>query len=503
MNLKKINKILIVAVAAIFLTLIGYFYQNKAFHIHFVDEEDNLVLGKYLLDGRILYKDLFSHHQPLAYVLSAQVQKVTNPNSIYLLIKRNREAIIAWSFFWGVLLVVRFGRPLLGFIIFYETTKLYLLGNQFLSESLVVYPLVFLSTLAITHIKNRNEYFIAGILTGICAFLLSPIWPLLLFLAILMIYQSKKRLESFVILTLGMLPVFIAVLPFISLKEYLFHTFYINLFYYIPITSSGNFLGNTFKAFLMPMISFFIAPQEYPLIHFIRFYSIILIGLTIYLFIRKRFKLIAVVFVLIGLANIRYVSPDQQFYRGFHLLPWYSLLILVIFLLIDQMNKLKHRILATVFLLFTGLLIFLSKEDVFLKRDMDNDFFINFSRQFTIGEAVRIAKDTQKDTLFIAPDEWLTYWQADITPASRMINYYAWMNKVPFLRAEAENTLAIKKPTFVYLNQKGTGFETYLNDYVNLKKDGKETGLYVKKEKIESLTAKQKGDLNYHNFELE
>src|SRR3989344_1765887 len=97
----RINLILITIGLLIFL---GYFYENKVFYIHFVDEEDNLVLGKYLTRGEKLYSDLFSHHQPLAYIISAGIQKTTDPNSIALLIKRHREFLIVWSAIWLLLL---------------------------------------------------------------------------------------------------------------------------------------------------------------------------------------------------------------------------------------------------------------------------------------------------------------------------------------------------------------------------------------------------------------
>lgn len=41
----------------------------SAFHEDYPDEYDSILGGKYILEGRIPYKDWFQHHQPGAYVL--------------------------------------------------------------------------------------------------------------------------------------------------------------------------------------------------------------------------------------------------------------------------------------------------------------------------------------------------------------------------------------------------------------------------------------------------
>jgi len=60
-NWKKIIPFLIIAL--IFLI--------NTFHEEYPDEYDSLVGGKYILEGKIPYKDWFQHHQPGAYLLAA------------------------------------------------------------------------------------------------------------------------------------------------------------------------------------------------------------------------------------------------------------------------------------------------------------------------------------------------------------------------------------------------------------------------------------------------
>ena len=77
----------------LFLSITTFFYLNKVFSFHFVDEDHNFALGKYLLQGEILYRDFFTNHQPMETIGSALIQKSTNPPNIAQLVKRHRQAI--------------------------------------------------------------------------------------------------------------------------------------------------------------------------------------------------------------------------------------------------------------------------------------------------------------------------------------------------------------------------------------------------------------------------
>lgn len=56
----------------LFLLLFTIFFINT-FHEEYPDEYDSIVGGKYILQGKVPYRDWFQHHQPGAYVLSASI----------------------------------------------------------------------------------------------------------------------------------------------------------------------------------------------------------------------------------------------------------------------------------------------------------------------------------------------------------------------------------------------------------------------------------------------
>lgn len=482
---------------------LAFFYENKIFNPHFVDEEDNLVLGYYLLQNEKLYKDMFSHHQPLAYVFSAGIQKVTNPNSIYLLVKRHREAIVVWGFLWSIVMVYFLKSWGVVFVLVYEVLKIQLLGNLFLSESLGVYPLVVL-TILVFFVKLRNYFitFFIGVCLGLVIFLLSPLWPAAGFLTLVYLSQIKVgRFMHFLILTIVVLMIFAKLLIFMDIRNYFLYAFYTNFFYYIPITSKNNLAVNFLYGILTPLTAFSPAISSSPTIWIIRLLSLGMFGAFWYLLKEGKWRIGILGFVFLGLGNIRYVAPGTDFYKGFHILPWFGLLIILTILYFINLEKLPKRVVYGFVGLVIAMTLYFGFAGLFEKRIVKEDYFVNYSHQENIGMAVGILGDSQ-DELFVAPDEWLVYWQSKVRHASIMVNFYAWMNEVPYLKEEVDKMFKEEPPEFVFLSMPGTGFENLLEGYSNLMKGGKETGLFVKMDKLKDLSMQQMSDLKFHNFEF-
>ncbi len=507
-NLTNKSKILLVLVISIFLIVTSLSYRNKVFSPHFVDEEDNIVLGKYLLQNEKLYKDLFSHHQPLAYITSASIQKLTNPNSIYLLIKRHRDFIIFWSFTWSVLILLRFG--LLGafFIIPFELLKFYLFGNLFLSESLAVYPFVYLIGITFNTKKfNKLELILVGFCFALVALLLSALWLALLLIGVVFLVRKKVTVNNFLWVFVGILPLAVVSFYFISLPDYFHNAFYINFAYYIPTTQYEPLLVSFIRGFETPFIYFFSEVKGSQILQVTQLICILLIFNGLLLVRAKRFIEILLIFSILGLSNARFTQGGMQYYSGFHTLPWQAALILLAnYTTIVVWKKYKHLFIRSTLVFFTILVLSLSivtaRDGLFIHHDINKDFYINYSRQFSFGEGVRIMK-SPTDNLMVVPDEWLIYWQGDVKHATKMLNYYAWMSDVPGLKAIIEDDFKQHPPTFFYCDCIGSyyGLEKYWGLYQPIKKDGQVTKLMVLKSKLKSLTQEQQNQLKYHNFD--
>ena len=137
---------------------------------------------------------------------------------------------------------------------------------------------------------------------------------------------------------------------------------------------------------------------------------------------------------------------------------------------------------------------------------MQRDWYVNYSNQFTIGEAIKIMKNEQKEsgeTLFVIPDEWLIYWQSGFKLPVKINTYYPWMDKIPKLKNNFETMFLASPPTFLYCDcPKDLPIRLYLVNYDQLIKNGQNSSLFVLKSKLEDLSKDQIDKLKYYGFEI-
>ncbi len=491
----NLSKAILVLLGGLILITSGYFYSKKALSFRFVDEEYNFAIGKYLTKGEILYDDLITNHQPLAHILSSQVQRLTNPNSTYLVVANHRKALILWAAFWSMILIYFFNTGALIFVVLFELTKIYLLGYIFLSESLVAYPLITLFGLTV-FLKRRLkpwELIFWGICFAIVLFSLLPVWPLLPLLFIQLFLKQRPHLKrSLLSLLIGFLAVFLFVLQFTSVFGYL-HYLSVNLTYTIPTYQHEFWLLIIIKSFLSPFLSFTPLPQT-PTLWIIRVLSFMLILVFLS---KHQFKKGLLLLTSLTLINIRFIYPGTEGYAGFHLLPWYA-----VFVFISSMVAVEEKKFINYFLIFLAVILSVNfaRTNLFSKGDNQQEYYINYSTYTSIGEVIRVMKNPQ-DALFVSPDNWLIYWQSDTNHLPKLFGYYAWMAGVPKLHQQILQNFEKNPPTFFYCeNCKSLDLEKYLPKYQELKKEGGSTYLYVLPEKIKDLNFEQKNKLNYYKY---
>jgi hypothetical protein len=485
----------------VFLTLA---YENKIFSIQFVDEDNNFVLGKFVLNGEKLYSDLFTQHQPMGYILSAAVQKVTQPNSIPQLIKRHREIVLLWSVIWAFFLTYRFGPWTLLFIMPYEMTKHALFGNLFLSETFTVYPLMYLTLLVLIRKKMPDiEHVFAGLWSAFLFSLLLPLWPLVTFLSIMILIRPQKaRLKKVFWYALGFGVVVILVIPFVDIGKYFFETILFNVVYFIP--QSGSTDAFSLMGFVAPVLYALNLSMRTGFSSLIQGYCVLLIIGVFFSAVSKSYKTLIVLLCILGLSYLRFVDIQTQTHNEFHVLPWFGLILLsVVFLLKTKFEHTKRGGVKISSLVFVGILVIISfmysKDYLLVRTDQDKDVYVNFSKLFDYGEAVRIMK-TGEDTLFVAPDMWLIYWQGNIPHASVFQCYYAYMANVPFIRSQVDEMFITNPPPLFYYDSSDLELKTYLSKYIRLKKDEHPVDLYILKEKYGKLTSQQLKDLEYYRY---
>lgn len=505
MKLLSKSKFILLGATLLFLLVTGYFYRNIIFHFKFVDEEYNFAIGRYLTKNEILYDDIITNHQPIAHILSGLIQKYTKPNTTYLLIDRHRGAIIIWSTIWALFLTAYFGWTAFLFVLLYELTKSQLLGNLFLAETLTTYPLVFLIGLTCFKISKfvSWELVLAGICLAFLTFLLGPIWPVLALFILLLFYKQKNNLEfTLFYLALGVLPIILLVFKYSSLLGYLKIYLYTNLIYTVPNYHADYYHESwaltIFKAMIAPVLSLSSQGTD-PVLWVTKALSVLFIISLIYLIFKKKYLQAAVSFLLLGLTNIRFVEPDSGGYGGFHLLPWYASLIFISTAFF--IKKLKIIYIILIILALWASLIY-AKSELFIKRDLSKDYLINYSTHTDLGQIISIIRKPQ-DTLFVSRDAWLIYWQSDSNHMPKLFGYYTWMAGIPYIHDKIIKTFITNPPTFLYCeNCLNSDLGQYLNQYVEVRRYGGKTDIYVLPERLKNLTPAQKNQLRFYGVEL-
>lgn len=505
-SLNMTRKLLLLTSIVLFLFL-SFNYANKVFQTSFVDEDDNFASGRYILEGEKVYKQFFSHHQPLTYIISAGVQKVINPNSIYLLVKRHREFMIAWSFIWVIFLILRFKIFFLPLLIF-EILKIHLLGNLFLSENLVVYPVIYLIGLVLNQGElTSKELIFVGFSVAFIFFNLLPLWGLVAVIILSLIYRQASKLRAAGLTILGGLILFALTLPFIDLPGFFYQSIFINYRYYIPQTIEQPLLWQLINAFTSPVTLIFNDKTSGTLL-VSKILAIILILASVSLIKQKKIKKVCWGWFLIGITNLRFIEPGRESFSGFHLMPWLAVFIVVTFYLsLFSLTQSKERwrfyLKTTLLFLIAASLVVSVKfsKALFTKRDIQTDFYVNYSQDVEIGEVIKILK-SKTSKLFIAPAKSLIYWQGEVLHASPILYYYAWMEEVPEFKNPTHRLLKIDQPDFVFLERKGTNLEIYLDRYIEVSKHGTGRKLFIHPNIIESLTQTQKDALNFLEFKV-
>lgn len=507
----KFNKIkffaLVVFLGIFFVSLLLTEKFSQSFH--FVDEEDHMVFGFFINQGKKLYRDLSSNHQPVVYLFSAGIQKISRPSNLFLLIKRNREGVFLYSFVWSLLLFSMFGPIFLLFSLFFELTKFFIFGNLILAESLVVYPLLFIlgqifRVLFYSYKPKKWESFVFGLANFLIVFNVLPLIPSLIILNLIYLIKVKEFKRTLVGFFIPTLVLFIFAPPFDWFRETVFY----NLKYAIPAISNIKTGNDYLTLALFPVLSFFKGDSSI-LRSYIQLFSLILIMGTLFFTVslRKKEKKKKIIFYLlllttIFLLNNRVLIPGKMYYQGFHLLPWYGAVIFFGLLTIEfiiKNNKGWQRFIPLLILIIGGAWLLLSPDMVYrTKIDKDREHNINYYPYYLTGKAIK-SISTLNDKLAVFPHESLLHWQSGLNPTTRQILYYDWEYHVPRLRREMEENFNHNSPEFIYWNTKQVGPASYLpfmepileNDYYQAIRLGVAQPLYIKKSKIRLIPDQQ------------
>lgn len=495
---KKVLALL--SILVIFYVFQFKYLEKSIFNIQFVDEDDNFVTGAWILKGQKLYKDMFFQHQPSATYISAAIQKVTQPNSFFLLVKRHRELIYFYSAIAFFLLTLRFG--FVGFLtaLLYETTKFYLLGNLFLAETLAIPPFLFIIGLIYESIQKKKKLsskFNLGIALISAIFIqisLLPLTPFAIVSLVIIWYLSTKPLRSFLLKFVVIYILFFSfiIIKYFSATDYLKDTVFITSTQNIPseVGNLGTFIA---RFFFYPIFAFNFQNSGFYLVF--KVLSIIFVISLIFLVRRKNYIIVLLSILFFLLTNLR-PSHFGLFTSGFHLLPMYGVLLWLAVLNVNIIiSGTKAKIFKMLILcILLGPLILFSllsyRKEVTTSFNREDSLYINYSPKFDYGEAVRLLSKPD-DQLLVGSSDSLIYWQSQLLPSSPFFYTYDFMYKSDPIRQEVSADFSNNLPKFFYFNgdfEKDPIYGSQIANYSNVRLRGKSSHLYVLKRQLKNIT---------------
>lgn len=462
--------------------------------LNFVDEQDNFVIADNLIKGNKIYTNLFSHHQPGAYLASAIIQKTLKPNTILSLVKQHRQVIALWSMGWIWFLVWRFGPIMVAPLITLELIKKIYLGNMFLAESIVLGPMIYLT---ISFLKNEDMakigvFLVGGLLVGV-GLTLAPMWPLLMVIGLGWIYRWRRDKSRVFLMIAGAILILALTVSFIDVRGYLENAIAINQKYYIPMVEGNNWGLSLFKAILTPFR--YLLNGVYGLEVVIIKIMILALGVKIVDLIRKKdYRQIGRVVGILTLANLRDIELGKMYYEGFHLLIWVGLIMTIPLVGVGRGWKTISGLVVVGLVAIKGLAIINSP-------NYSQDFEIYYSRIYNMSEAIRATK-ADADRLLSMPDEVLPFWQAGIKPAGKYVFFYEWMGGVEQLRERQLADFRSGPEYLIVKDDQGLGLGEEIERYQNFRyREGENSEFFIRKDVYDNFSEEKINKLKYYGLE--
>lgn len=506
-----LKKIFFVVVFSLFVVLAFRTLESHIFNIHFVDEDENMVAGYYMAKGQKLYADIFSHKQPMPAVFSALINKTLKPNSLFLFVKRHREAVFFYSILWGLAFLYEFGFSGFIFSLSIELSKRFLLGDLFLAESLVIFPLAFVVGHlwklgwgeSVSYGLKRYLFLFSLVLIPFQLLTLIPFTAIVIFYLLLR-EKFKKRLTLHLVSIFALL--FLAFWPFASYKDYLLNTQAALGTHYLEDTVNQGLFQLFSYSFLKP-ITALASPLKGEFGFFVRILSGLYLLSFFYLFFKEKKKraFLLFSFFLLGTTSLRLTFPQAAFYEGFHGFPWFSS---VLFLIIIQLKKavflnrelFRGKMAAFVCITLIVLLLVCSGQflikDYFRKVDRKRDFWVNFSRFVGTGMVIKTLS-ASGDRLMVIPVEQLLYFESKLLPQNRFLYTYEWIFRNERLNNELKKDLENNPPALVYYDYSSVGddakaiFDPIFFDFIQLRQGNDPSPLLIRADKLDTLQPEQ------------
>lgn len=479
------------------------------------DDCFNFGAGYFLLQGKQLYSQIFFNHQPFMAYVSACVQFLSHPQTLFELVKYHRIVGACIAGIFGIGLIIRFGSPLFFALLVFESTKFYLFGDRFLAESIIVYPMIYMTLILWNGMTRKSVKGPDLVLSAVCSWFVfwmrepfAP-WSIAMFLAIVFLTRQKPAWKR-----TGMacwILLHILVVCFLPIREYIYNVVTVNSLYELGVQSWD---WKTISQILFYPVWLIIKGPAGSILQPILFTVSCFFVLGFCNEIRQKHKntALGVVVVLLALANLRVTKVGAVFYEAFHMVPWYGLIISMMSVwLFDLSVDKKTRVIGWMLfaIIAAGNVYSFFLPTSYWREHVETatEFNNNYATYFVKGDLIKkLAKPG--DTMFVEMWEDPIYITAGVPTAYTYSWYTSVMPYVEKYRIAREFMFTTHPPTFYAGACRPGEFDSFALDaktkgkYVQILSSGKPTCVYMIQSDIDRISATQQEFLKKNNYSL-
>lgn len=475
-----------------------------------IDENDHLIVAFLMQKGRLLYKDIFSHHFPFPYYWTYLFTPFWNQDSpsrtisifrlsllvLYLinfifvfLTYKNQKSRYSFSF-WIILLPF--------FFTLYHGNLV--LSDTFAAIFIVSIFWIYIPVLIGWEVISKYSLYLSIILAS------AAFWtqPLLFFLSFIPLIFAPKNQKIKIFITTGIVN-FLPLLFFLvngQLNEFIKQGLWFNFAVY----SKFNTYNTSNNGQWLDIIYFF-KNQFYYLTHFfdtIQIFQFIVNISLIILFIKiiktKNKKFIFCFLIFFFAVHIRESKTVPGLIFNFGIYPLMLISSSSLFILFFEIKKRFFTILMISVLFIVS---FIASYPI-LKNSLDfqYNYHVFWSPHQAIGDLIQ--RLTLKDeAVLVYPHSIDIYYFSNRMPPDRFLYWYIWTDSVQYFRQERLTVLEKQPPSIIYVdNYTASRPDSYVNlfpnllaNYINIIKDGKNTDVWLRSDLKNRL---QELNLEFH-----
>lgn len=325
---------------AIFFVGIIFVLLTNAFHESYPDEFDNILGGWYTLHGKVIYKDWFTHHNPMAYWLSSFIELFSGQSFVRF---RVMYALLLSAYFGGVFFYFRkqfeerVSLVVISFFSVIAVASTYFWGQMLLADNLsallfapVFMLLAFKTLYKIPLVKSDFIFISIATFVGIFSSLTYAFLLVIIYLYTAYMYIKES---DFTVTKKVFTPIIIFAIPYILLGIYFIVTGSLGDYIYQAVVFNGKYYVYNYPGHQEGVG--FVNPVRYALVIFYNFfttYTVLLnqaftfnfsfpLNITlalanliaiIYFVLRRKFALALFLFFYMVYANVRSNPLDSK-----------------------------------------------------------------------------------------------------------------------------------------------------------------------------------------------